>query len=120
VREHRLRELVRHESQNGLIYVARCTCGWSGSACFHSEESAVNEYRVHAMRFVDGSEMVSCCFCGDTLPASATSRLYADQFDQLRYLCVSCQELTAPEPSAAGLSEVRADLIVLERELRAC
>lgn len=120
VREHRLRELVQHESQNGRIYLARCACGWSGSACFHNAENATNEHRVHAMKFTDGTENVRCCFCGDVLPARMSLRLYADQFDELRYLCDACQELTVPAPTAAEHESVRADLIVLERELRAC
>jgi hypothetical protein len=122
VREHRLRELVEHQSHNGLIFVARCTCGWSGSACFHTEANARREHEVHAMRFIDGSETVECCFCGDRVPARLSLRLFADQFDQLRYLCAACQESSAPEPSAARpeFLEARDDLIALERELRAC
>lgn len=117
VKEHRLRELAEHHSQNGLVFIARCTCGWSGSACFHNEDGALSQHRVHALGHIDGSEHVRCCFCGDVIPAAVTQRLFAPQIDELRYICAPCQQLSRPEP-AVDLEELRDDLIVLERELR--
>lgn len=124
VKEHRLRSLSEHDGANGHIVVAKCTCGWVGSACFHSRENALNEHRIHAMGHIDGSETITCCFCGNVIPARLAIRLYADQYNELRYLCVDCQEpatpAPAPTPPAEHLEGVRDDLIALERELRAC
>lgn len=76
------------------------------------------------MGHIDGSEHITCCFCQNVIPARLAIRLYADQYNELRYLCVDCQEpatsAPAPTPAAEHLAGVRDDLIALERELRAC
>lgn len=77
------------------------------------------------MGHIDGSEHITCCFCQNVIPARLAVRFYADQYNELRYLCVDCQEpaaasAPAPTPPAEHLEGVRDDLIALERELRAC